>query len=162
MSPYKEKVYSTVEMEPSHEYSSIIECNTPVAEESMEVEEKAPAVEPIKEKVSLSPEPIHEVLLVPSNAPDEDIPLPPPVLNSEDIPLLPPALNSDGILPIPPPVLNSDGILPIPPPVLNSDGILPIPVLNSDGILPIPAPVDVEMTLKEETIERLNHIVNEV
>lgn len=86
MSPYKEKVYSTVEMEPSHEYSSIIECNTPVAEESMEVEEKAPAVEPIKEKVSLSPEPIHEVLLVPSNAPDEDIPLPPPVLNSEDIP----------------------------------------------------------------------------
>ena len=149
MSPYKEKVYSTVEMEPSHEYSSIIECNTPVAEESMEVEEKAPAVEPIKEKVSLSPEPIHEVLLVPSNAPDEDIPLPPPVLNSEDIPLLPPALNSDGILPIP-------------PPVLNSDGILPIPALNSDGILPIPAPVDVEMTLKEETIERLNHIVNEV
>ena len=148
MSPYKEKVYSTVEMEPSHEYSSIIECNTPVAEESMEVEEKAPAVEPIKEKVSLSPEPIHEVLLVPSNASDEDIPLPPPVLNSEDIPLLPPALNSDGILPI--------------PPVLNSDGILPIPVLNSDGILPIPAPVDVEMTLKEETIERLNHIVNEV
>lgn len=138
MSPYKEKVYSTVEMEPSHEYSSIIECNTPVAEESMEVEEKAPAVEPIKEKVSLSPEPIHEVLLVPSNASDEDIPLPPPVLNSEDIPLLPPALNSDGILPIPP------------------------PVLNSDGILPIPAPVDVEMTLKEETIERLNHIVNEV
>ena len=150
MSPYKEKVYSTVEMEPSHEYSSIIECNTPVAEESMEVEEKAPAVEPIKEKVSLSPEPIHEVLLVPSNASDEDIPPPPPpVLNSEDIPLLPPALNSDGILPIP-------------PPVLNSDGILPIPVLNSDGILPIPAPVDVEMTLKEETIERLNHIVNEV
>ena len=148
MSPYKEKVYSTVEMEPSHEYSSIIECNTPVAEESMEVEEKAPAVEPIKEKVSLSPEPIHEVLLVPSNASDEDIPLPPPVLNSEGI-LLPPALNSDGILPIP-------------PPVLNSDGILPIPALNSDGILPIPAPVDVEMTLKEETIERLNHIVNEV
>ena len=138
MSPYKEKVYSTVEMEPSHEYSSIIECNTPVAEESMEVEEKAPAVEPIKEKVSLSPEPIHEVLLVPSNASDEDIPLPPPVLNSEDIPLLPPALNSDGILPIPP------------------------PVLNSDGIFPIPVPVDVEMTLKEETIERLNHIVNEV
>ena len=124
MSPYKEKVYSTVEMEPSHEYSSVIECNTPVAEESMEVEEKAPAVEPIKEKVSLSPEPIHEVLLVPSNAPDEDIPLPPPVLNSDEI-LLPPAL-------------------------------------NSDGILPPPAPVDVEMTLKEETIERLNHIVNEV
>ena len=146
MSPYKEKVYSTVEMEPSHEYSSIIECNTPVAEESMEVEEKAPAVEPIKEKVSLSPEPIHEVLLVPSNASDEDIPLPPPVLNSEGI-LLPPALNSDTILPIP---------------ALNSDGILPIPALNSDGILPIPAPVDVEMTLKEETIERLNHIVNEV
>ena len=148
MSPYKEKVYSTVEMEPSHEYSSIIECNTPVAEESMEVEEKAPAVEPIKEKVSLSPEPIHEVLLVPSNASDEDIPLPPPVLNSEDIPLLPPALNSEDI--------------PLPPPVLNSEGILLPPVLNSDGILPIPAPVDVEMTLKEETIERLNHIVNEV
>ena len=124
MSPYKEKVYSTVEMEPSHEYSSIIECNTPVAEESMEVEEKAPAVEPIKEKVSLSPEPIHETIPEPSDAPDEDIPLPPPVLNSDEI-LLPPAL-------------------------------------NSDGILPIPAPVDVEMTLKEETIERLNHIVNEV
>ena len=148
MSPYKEKVYSTVEMEPSHEYSSIIECNTPVAEESMEVEEEVPAVEPIKEKVSLSPEPIHEVLLVPSNAPDEDIPLPPPVLNSDEI-LLPPALNSDEILSIP-------------PPALNSDGILPIPALNSDGILPPPAPVDVEMTLKEETIERLNHIVNEV
>ena len=148
MSPYKEKVYSTVEMEPSHEYSSVIECNTPVAEESMEVEEEVPAVEPIKEKVSLSPEPIHETIPEPSDAPDEDIPLPPPVLNSDEI-LLPPALNSDGILPIP-------------PPALNSDGILPIPALNSDGILPPPAPVDVEMTLKEETIERLNHIVNEV
>ena len=56
-----------------------------------------------------------------------------------------------------------ESYIPLPPPVLNSEDIplLP-PVLNSDGILPIPAPVDVEMTLKEETIERLNHIVNEV